>query len=222
MKETVDLTNYRKAHKYAVSKLSEWYSQYEHEENINDFLWNEFRKWSLDPDGKAIRVYRDTTCTADSMISIYRSCTMERFKDKIIPTYEYYSYVPIFYFPMEMGGINQTRARVYGDRIDYTLYDLKLALESGVDNCRLLSAYKKPITGRWLSDMQCFDNLIDWYDIGGIFTDKNNQVINIETGNIITELPSATPFSKGWSIDYYSNLKMCIDAWYNAQHISVK
>ena len=150
---------------------------------------------------------------------------MEPDKSNIISTYEKYRKCPIFYFPSEVGGINTSRNSVYGDRIDYTLYDLKLALEGKSDECRLNDAYKKPKTAKWLASFNNdFKELVNWYGIQGIFTDDDYNVLNIETGKAIEkekqgEIPELEYFSHGWSRDYYENLKEKIDAWYKKQGI---
>ena len=65
----------------------------------------------------------------------------------------------------------------------------------------------------------CFDDLLAWYGIKGIFTDNQGRVLNIDTGKPILEMPPAVRFSAGWSQRFYDHLKLCIDRWYNANKI---
>ena len=216
----VDLTEYRRAHSYAVAMLNNWYECDANNPEIADVLWNEFREHRLDPDGRAIRMLNKIRCSADALISVFRACKMEKHPKDIISTFQYYTHTPIFYFPMEMGGINQTRASVYGDRIDFTLYDLKTAIENDIKECRLLSAYEKTYTSEWLNNFPDFDSLLDWYGIKGIFTDDNGNVINIETDLPINTMPPSVPFSLGWSHIFYDNLKKRIDQWYAVNDVN--
>ena len=224
MDENFSLNKYNKALNTAVEKLEKFYNKYKKcdEEYLREQIFLEYKKHNLDPDGKAIRERDGIKCTADGMHSIYRICNMESDKSNIVSVYEKYRKYPIFFFPSEQEGINQTRAKkyVYGDRIDYTLYDLKLALEGKTDLCRLNTAYKQPKTAKWLDSFDnSFKELIDWYEIKGIFTDDSYNVLNIETGEIISEIPPQEYFSHGWTKEYYENLKEKIDAWYKEQGI---
>lgn len=47
-----------------------------------------------------------------------------------------------------MNGINMSRASVFGDKIDYTLFDLKRKFAGNI--CRLDEAYNLPKTNAWL------------------------------------------------------------------------
>lgn len=66
--------------------------------------------------------------------------------------------------------INTVRARVFNDRIDYTLYDLKrfYAKDNSRDECKMKVAYENPTTNKWLLKFGSFEefarrmNLLCW------------------------------------------------------------
>lgn len=210
---------YNLALEKAIRKLTYWYAQYcPNETELRDRLWRNYRENSLDPDGKAIRKMANIDCSADGLHSIYRICCMEQNIENIIPAYAKYRKRPIFFFPCEQGGINQTRSRVFGDRIDYTLYDLSLYF-TRPEACRLTSAYKRPLTKEWLDNMKSFHNIVDEYRVKGIFTDNQYQVYNIETEEKIEGFMKKEDFSKGWSQSYYANLKKKIVMWYEREGV---
>ena len=84
--DSFDLTNYRIAHNDAVAKLKEWYADHSSDNAIADYLWNAYREHHLDPDGKATRMFNNTLCSADALISIFRICKMEKNSADIIST----------------------------------------------------------------------------------------------------------------------------------------
>ncbi|MBU3130273.1 hypothetical protein [Clostridium tagluense] len=185
-----------------------------------DIAWKMIYSFYLDPDSVATKSYGDILCSADGLLSIKRIYSHKGLTTQFISEYETYRRVPIIYFPQETNGINMTRASVFGDRIDYTLFDLKKYFEAkksktNVDShkCRLISAYELPKTSDFLHQMGSFENLIDWLNIKGIFTSEQYEVYDIEKGDdsIITDyLPE---YSWNWSDEYYINIKEMIDKY---------
>lgn len=135
---------------------------------------------------------------------------MEDKIESIIPTYEKYRRFPFFFFPREQGGINMTRTLVFGDKIDYTLLDLKRYYWH--QKCLMEAAYERAKTKAWLNAMDSFENLVDWYGIKGVFVDEEYRVINIETGTPFDESRD-DPAEKRWSDTYYRNIKSKSDLW---------
>ena len=207
-------TQYQQAYIKAVKTITEIYRQHETEDET--VIHAQYKQKHLDPDGKTVRNEFDIKCTADGLLSIYRICNMEQNVTNILPVYERYRYIPIFFFPSEVGGINTSRAKVFGDKIDHTLYDLKTYYTAERANCRLLNAYNRPKTKQWLDKMQTFENLVDWWGIKGIFTDLEYNIFDLEyyDNSIITELYGGKKYQYQWSMNYYNNLKKKIDAFY--------
>lgn len=198
-------------YKDAVKKLREWYAlPHENDKALREALWTNYKNDNLDPDGKAIQYVDAVPCTADALLSIYRICMMEGKKENIIPMYEKYRKKPIFFFPREQGGINQTRASVFGDKIDYTLLDIKRYYLH--QKCQMKDTYEKTKTKAWLDAMYSFENLVEWYGIKGIFVDEEYHVINIETGMPFDE-NGENVVEKRWSAAYYQNIKIKSDLW---------
>ena len=212
------MSPYTRAYERAVRELQNWYGEYADsmdEKALRDMLCESYKKKRLDPDGKFIRVMYGVDCTADALISIWRICQMEMNRKDIVPVYEHYRKKPMFYFPCEQGGINQTRSTVFGDRIDCTLFDLKIYFsEHSTEKCRLKRALDRPITQKWLQGIQTFENLIDAYDVRGIFTDDKYNVIDLETGRLLLNYPDPEVKLLDWSENYYGNVKAKIDEWY--------
>ena len=99
-----------------------------------------------------------------------------------------------------------SRAVVFGDRIDHTLFDLKCLCE-GYQDCRLKLAYSLPKTSNWLRYFGYdFSKIVDWMKIDTILV-KNNEVSDLEKndGSIITGYKELYEWK--WSTCYYENLK---------------
>ena len=206
--------SYNKAYLKAVKEITRLYEENKSDEELllRHLLFSEYRKSNLDPDGNAIRYVEDIKCTADGLLSIWRICNMEPLVEDIIPTYSYYRSKPIFFFPCENGGINTSRASVFGDRIDHTLFDLKMYYSKERDNCRLINAYNRPKTNAWLQKMKSFENIVEWWGVIGIFTDNDYNVYDLECNNnqIITSLKETKEYQNQWSFEYYNHIKECI------------
>jgi len=108
-----------------------------------------YRERHLDPDNYAIRFSSDIKCMCDGLISLNRICLFEKDFNDIIKTYALYRRYPIFFFPSENGGINTSRSSIFGDRIDHTLYDLKIYYSDGPTKCKLKNAFEKNKTNKW-------------------------------------------------------------------------
>lgn len=173
----------------------------------------------IDPDPypyyAEVKTIKGIECTADGLISLKRLYAHEGISDKLVQSYELYRKKPMFFFPKEKNGINMTRSVVFGDRIDHTLFDIKRYLDAKSkadrNSCRLTSAYGRPITMCWLSEMESFNNVVDWLKIKGIFTNENYEVFDIEKGDgsIITDYLDRYP--RKWSDKYYNSLKKRIE-----------
>lgn len=192
---------------------------------IHDFMelyWNQYHdnpkrafemiySFYIDPDNAATNKIGDVICSADGLISLKRLFAHEGLTDEFLRGYELYRKVPIFFFPQETSGINMSRSRIFGDRIDHTLYDLKKYFEATTqderNSCKLIHAFNLPYTKQWLDTMGSFEAIIDWWGVRGIFTTNNYEVIDIEKNNgaIITEYSVEYPWS--WSNRYYVGLK---------------
>ena len=138
-----------------------------------------------------------------------RICRLEPEEDSIIETYRRYRKDPIFCFPSVPGGINSTRASILGDKIDWTLWDLKKYYSDQREECLLLPAYRRSKTSQWQDAMGSFENIVEWFCIKGIFTDDNRNVYDLENGGILSGGPNR--LSKEWSQEYYQCVKDKID-----------
>lgn len=206
-----NINGYNKAYERSVRILTDLYNNNQHldDSSLRDLLYKEYRSKKLDPDGKAVRIVLDVKCTADALLSMNRICNMEENVAEIMPVFIEYRRTPIFFFPCERGGINTSRATILGDKIDHTLYDLKLYYEGNKDECRLINSYTREITKRWLEEIGSFEALIDWFGIKGIFTNDKYDVYDLEhdDNRIIGAYKSAEEYQQPWSEQYYNNIK---------------
>lgn len=108
-----------------------------------------------------------------------------------------------------------SRASVFGDKIDHTLFDLKRKFE-GLD-CKLSSAYGLPKTSKWISEVGTFENLVDIYGIKGIFVNDDYEVFDLEKTDdgIITGY--CDEYRWEWTNSYYDNLKGKIEIFMKKQ-----
>lgn len=202
-----------------VCKLNEKYNNYNYmysknverlEKLVKENKDIDFKEWHkenyIDPDGYSVRVRNKVACTADGLISIKRMYKKYKATSELVKEYKEYRKTPILYFPSEYNGINSTRARVFGDRPDHTLYDLKMYFEGSKD-CRLGSAYKLLLTSEWLGSFKDFSELTEWLGIKGIFTDENNEVFDLEYNDGTIIKGYAEKYDWKWSDAYYENLK---------------
>lgn len=177
----------------------------------------------IDPDCRAIKNIGDIQCSADGLLSIKRILNKYEASEEAVTEYEYYRKKPIFFFPIEKNGINMTRYSVFGDRIDYTLYDLEMCFENrekgSIKGCKLYSAYTRPRTEKWLDNIKTFPKLVEEYGIMGVFVNENFEVYDIEKGNgeIISNYGES--YSRQWSNRYYDNLRILIDKFYAKEGI---
>ncbi|MCW6088163.1 DUF6994 family protein [Clostridium sporogenes] len=92
--------------------------------------------------------------------------------------------------------INQLRYNVFGDRIDYTLFDIDLFLKG--EECRLAKAYVGD-TKDFLEKFGCIENLAKDMNLK-VFLDKNRHVKNLDgtTETITREQHKKFSFSSRW------------------------
>lgn len=209
------LKTYSQVHQYNVGVMNDFIKLLPKCSGINDkdLLWGMIYAVYLDPDGYAIESIGGVPCSADGLLSIKRIYRKYGISEETIHEYEHYRRTPIFFFPQEKNGINMSRASVFGDKIDYTLFDLKRRFEG--EECKLSNAYNLPKTSKWMSAVGTFKNLVDIYGIKGIFVNNNYEVYDLEKadGSIITEY--LDEYSWDWSNSYYDNLKKKIDEFMN-------
>lgn len=127
----------------------------------------------------------------------------------------------------------------YHDRIDLFLFDLKMWFKYYFEEeneynarkiCKMHKYYLDEVTEtkKWLVDLQKeaiekkyrngFEYLMnEIYDVKNIFVDDEYEVFNIETGELITEQNWCDVKNGDWTTDFYENLKIKIDEWYNKQ-----
>ena len=214
---------YKKAYKKAVEHMSNYYNENKNKSDIRKLMIREYRENNLDPDGTAIRLEFGVKCTADGLHSMKRICDLEKNIEDIIPVYKEYRKIPIFFFPSECGGINTSRSNTFNDRIDHTLYDLKMHFTEKADGCKLKKAYDREKTSIWLKEMGSFENIINRFGVKGIFTDDDYNVFDLESdeGRIISSYKSSEEYKLQWTDCYYKNLKGKIREFYANEANSV-
>lgn len=187
------------------------------DEEDKSIFWHMIYAFYVDPDSYAIRVFRGIECSADGLLSIKRIYRKYGLTDEAISEYARYRRIPIFFFPKEKNGINMSRASVFGDRIDHTLYDIKKYYEAvnkgNVDECKLKQAYKLPKTSVWLGEIGSFEELVKWYGIESIFVDENYEIYDIEKGDGSYITNYCDSYRWQWSDAYYNNLRNLIDKY---------
>jgi hypothetical protein len=186
--------------------------------NISDekILWDMIYAFYLDPDGCDVRTIGGVFCSADGLFSIKRICRKYGVSEGAIKEYARYRQIPIFFFPQENNGINMTRASVFGDKIDHTLFDIKRRFEGSA--CRLTKAYNLQKTSRWIEEIGSFEKLVDIYGVKGIFVNDDYEVFDLEQGDgcVITEYRE--DYSWNWSDTYYQHLKLKMDEFMNQSY----
>lgn len=211
--------SYEEVHKLCSSILRDLFEGFALESNFQDkeLFWNMIYAFYIDPDANGVRELKGIQCTADGLFSIRRIYRKYGIDIKTVEEYETYRKIPVFFFPQEKNGINMTRASVFGDKIDYTLYDLKMYLEAKTDEernkCKLISAYNLPKTKAWLEELGSFEKLVEWFEIKGIFVDDNYDVYDIERGQGEVILGYLSEYNWTWSDKYYGNLKKYVDQY---------
>ena len=206
------MLNYKKSFEHTIDELTKFYNKNFSSDNFRELLLKMYKEKNLDPDSKAIKYYSDIKCTADALLSIKQICNMENDIKNIINVYKQFRETPIFFFPCEKGGINTLRANIFKDKIDYTLYDIKMYYDKGIESTKLKNAFKRPKTNLWLKKMGSFKNVINWLQIKNIFTNDNYNVYDLEylDNRIIKDYENFDSNNKTWSNNYYNNLKNII------------
>lgn len=209
--------SYGEVHKLSTDILRDLIEKFAKEVNFEnkELFWKMIIACYLDPDSNGVREINGIKCTADGLFSIRRIYRKYGINSKTVEEYEIYRKIPIFYFPQEKNGINMTRASVFGDKIDYTLYDLKRYLSAKTkeerNKCKLIKAYNLPKTKAWIEALGSFENLVEWYGIKGIFVDKNYNVFDLEKGQNKIISGYLEEYNWAWSDEYYNKLKTCVE-----------
>lgn len=200
--------------------------------------WEHFSKAYIDPDSYPIvdseyKTMGKIKCTADGLLSIRRIHEFEGFEEQFIKTFESSRMNPVFFFPCERGGINQSRAALLEDRIDHTLLDLKNYCENYHNKtgkeCKLYKAYLRPKTKEWLKDIGfSFERIVEDLGIQGSFVGDDYEVFDLEQKEN-TELSKlkdkyigirSAGYMTCWNKDYYENVKKAISKYcYNMAKI---
>lgn len=206
------LKTYSQVHQYNVDVMNDFIRLFSTCAGIKDkeMLGRMIDAVYIDPDGHAIDSVGGVPCSADGLLSIKRIYRKFGISEEMIREYEYYRRIPIFFFPTEKNGINVSRYRVFGDKIDHALFDLKSRFEE--KECKLFKAYNLPKTSKWISTVGTFERLVDTYGIKGIFVNDKYEVYDLEKddGESVIE-KYADKYSRCWSDLYYDNLKKKID-----------
>lgn len=207
------IKEYKQAHQFNVNVMTDLLNLFSRTTKVDDekVVYNMVNAFYLDPDGFEIRKIGGIDCSADGLLSIKRIYRKYGMSEETIYEYEKYRRIPIFFFLQEMNGINMSRASVFGDKIDYTLFDLKRKFAGNI--CRLDEAYNLPKTNAWLKNIGSFEKLVEIYKIKGIFVNENYEVFDLEKGNgsLITDY--CDEYSWTWSERYYNQLKSKIDLY---------
>jgi hypothetical protein len=231
LNEVFKCGTYEEIYRKNIEVMNDFIELYINKIDIKDnenIYWKMVYAFYIDPDSKAIKRFNETdeedvVCTADGLFSLLRIYRKYGLTKCMVSEYEQYRKVPIFFFPQERYGINQSRCSAFGDRIDHTLFDLKNYFEKGADFCRLGKVYQKPKTSKWLESFKKYDKpfekLVNWYGVQGIFVNDQYEVIDIEKGNgeIINDYEKEYEWK--WSDVYYDNLKKMVDKYYYAKGI---
>lgn len=206
-------TNYDDIYERNMELANKVLKEYSSEEAAWKKFYKEFYR---DPDGYRIKEKNGITCTADALFSAWRIYNHEGFNEKFIETYKQYRKEPIFFFPREQGGINQSRAAFFGDRIDHFLFDLKQYCE-GSQNSKLKDVYQKHKTKEWLESFgkvngrPSFSEIADWYQIVGVFVNADYEVFDLEKNDESVISNYCKKYTPNWTDKYYNNLKVKID-----------
>lgn len=199
-------SNYTKVYKKSILNLERYLNVYS--DSMNFYDWKKL--YYKDPDPCSIKKRNKIVCTADGLLSIHRIYTKYGLSTKLINDYRTYRKTPIIHFPSEKWGVNMSRTKVFGDRIDHTLFDLQRYCKGGDYRlkCKLKSAYELPKTKAWLESFDYdFKAIIEWFGVWGIFVNENYEVYDLEydDGTIITDYSDSYEYE--WSDNYYENVK---------------
>lgn len=208
---------YKFIYETMVTVINDFIKGYAEESKcIDDLLkWRMLYSMYIDPDSYSVREHGGIECTADGLLSIRRIYNKFGLSFELVEEYKKYRRTPIFHFPSEKGGINTSRAKIFGDRIDHTLFDLKMYCNPEMrQSCRLISAYNQPKTFAWIESFDYdFKKIVEWFGIKGVFVDDNYEVFDLEynDGEPIKKL--AEKYKWDWSDNYYNNLKIKIEEY---------
>lgn len=218
---------YEEIHQIETDLMRNLICEFENKAEIKDksIIYEMIHAFYVDPDGKGTKPMGNVLCSADGLFSVNRIFRKFEKGEEVVAEYDHYRKKTIFFFPREKNGINPTRCLVFGDRIDHTLYDLKMCFnkmkeKSNIEDCKLSSAYKRPKTREWLENIGSFENLVNEYSIMGVFVNENYEVYDIDrgSGELISKYDKS--YSWQWSDTYYDNLKALVDKFYAKEGIS--
>lgn len=198
----------------------------------------------IDPDSSSIKERNGIKCSADGLISIKRLYSYEKATNQLIEDYKKYRKYPIFHFPQESNGINQSRASSFGDRIDHTLFDIKnfyIILkkyngeksrekvkkyynEQNILKIILINAFTNQQTFNFLTSFDSFEDFIKWefddnQEMIKIFIDTKKEddytVYDLEKNDNSIIEKYLQKYEYNWSKEYYENLKQKITEYNN-------
>lgn len=205
-KHHVRTRSYQDAYSKNIEVITDFIEGYINEAVMSDedTKWLMLKSIYIDPDERSKRYVNNIECTADGLISLRRIYKRYGIGLKLVDEYKKCRCIPIIHFPKEQNGINQLRNTVFGDRIDYTLFDLKRMCE-GADDCRLKSAYSLSRTSEWLRAFNNdFSKIVEWLGIDGIFV-IDNQVLDLEHDDGICIEKYKESYRRNWSTYYYDH-----------------
>lgn len=182
--------------------------------------WEYFKTLYEDPDGCPLdendnyMEHGGVNCTVDGLLSKNRIKKVEGFNEKFYETFKKYRKHPIIFFPSEhKGGINRTRATVFGDRIDYTLFDIKRHCAG--EDCKMAESYELEKTKKWFESFDYdFKKIVEWMGIDGIFVNENLDVYDLEYNDERTIEEYSDKYPYDWSLEYYENVKKKVEEFY--------
>lgn len=220
-KHRVSLKNYEDVYEKNIEVMQDFIEYANKSQSVDEYSkWLMLRSFYIDPDRKSI-IYDDqgVACSADGLISLRRIYNMCGLNQNLVEEYKEYRKAPIFHFPKETNGINMSRASVFGDRIDHTLYDIKRKCE-GEKNCRLKLAYNLPKTKSWLECFKYnFERIVEWLKVGGIFVDENYNIYDLEKNDNTIIINYQEDYKREWTDSYYSNIKAKISKYYEERKV---
>ncbi len=219
-KHRVSLKNYEDVYEKNIEVMQDFIEYANKSQSVDEYSkWLMLRSFYIDPDRKSIKYAQGVACSADGLISLRRIYNMCGLNQNLVEEYKEYRKAPIFYFPKETNGINMSRASVFGDRIDHTLYDIKRMCE-GEDNCRLKRAYNLPKTKSWLEYYKYnFKGIVEWLKVGGIFVDENYNIYDLEKNDNTIIINYKEDYKREWTDSYYSNIKAKISKYYEERKV---
>ncbi len=112
----------------------------------------------------------------------------------------------IIMWPKHKQSINQRRYACFRDRIDFTIFDIKIFYETlnNKEESKSRLILKNTLTYKYFKYLKSFKNFIDEYELE-IFVDDNENVINLSTEKLINGYEDYC-FNKETNTKYLKNL----------------